>query len=107
MGHLPVIRRAALQLDAPMAFDDKTSVINGGLLSALAKDKETRAACFIVLAGGQAGRMYKLEGDEAVIGRIEDALIRIEDDGVSRRHAKLSRQPDGRLVLMDLNSTNG
>ena len=92
-----------------MEFDEKTSVISDTALATLSKEKreQARSACFIVLAGSQAGRMYKLEGDEAVIGRLSDAAIRVEDDGVSRNHAKLLRQPDGSVRLIDLNSTNG
>jgi two-component system, cell cycle response regulator len=92
-----------------MDFDEKTSVISTEMLTTLKKEKqaESRNACFVVLTGGQAGRMYKLEGNEAVIGRITDAIICIEDDGVSRRHAKLVRQSDGTVMLVDLGSTNG
>ncbi|MBI5508126.1 MAG: diguanylate cyclase [Deltaproteobacteria bacterium] len=91
-----------------MDFEDKTSVISSKLVEGLVKEKvDSRAACFIVLAGTQAGRMYKLEGDEIVIGRVDDALIRIDDDGVSRRHAKIVRTPDGGVTIQDMGSTNG
>jgi diguanylate cyclase (GGDEF)-like protein len=89
-----------------MDFEDKTSIIDSSVLK-LAAEPEKRTASFIVLAGSQAGKMYKLEHDELVIGRVPDAGVRIEDDGVSRRHAKITRQQDGSVVLIDLNSTNG
>ncbi|MBI3178362.1 MAG: GGDEF domain-containing protein [Deltaproteobacteria bacterium] len=89
-----------------MDFEDKTSVLNRDALSA-GENKPARSACFIVIAGGQAGKMYKLDDNELVIGRVNDASILIEDDGVSRRHAKICRQPDGALVITDLGSTNG
>jgi diguanylate cyclase (GGDEF)-like protein len=61
----------------------------------------------IVLAGGSVGEMYRLEpGGDVVIGRGRGATIRIDDEGVSRSHAKLSTR--GLEVLVeDLQSANG
>ncbi len=42
-----------------------------------------------------------------VIGRAKDADIRIPDASVSQRHAQLASDEAGRLVIRDLNSTNG
>ena len=69
--------------------------------------QELRSACFVVIAGNQTGAMHKLEKDEALIGRSEDASLLINDDGVSRHHAKIVRRPDGTFAIVDLGSTNG
>jgi two-component system cell cycle response regulator len=69
--------------------------------------QEPRSACFVVIAGKQTGTMYKLEKGEALIGRSENVSLLIDDDGVSRHHAKVVRQPDGTLAIVDLRSTNG
>jgi pSer/pThr/pTyr-binding forkhead associated (FHA) protein len=62
----------------------------------------------IVLAGGPAGMMYKLRFDTAmVIGRGLHADIRLEDEGVSRRHVQVTASRDGNPVLEDLGSSNG
>lgn len=45
--------------------------------------------------------------DEIVIGRSERADIRLADRAVSRRHAAMRRDADGRLLLVDLGSVNG
>lgn len=90
-----------------MQFDEKTSILDKQALAALGKSPSSRAACFIVIAGRQAGKMYKLERDEIVIGRVSAAGIQIDDEGVSRQHAKIVRQTDGDVVLVDLESTNG
>ena len=60
----------------------------------------------LVLAGPHMGELHKLKPDHTtVIGR-GDADLRIEDDGVSRRHCSI--QPKGRgAVLVDLGSANG
>ena len=41
-----------------------------------------------------------------VIGRAAESDIRLDDPGVSRRHAEL-RYADGDVELIDLGSTNG
>src|SRR5687767_3216399 len=43
----------------------------------------------------------------AVIGRGAEADIRLDHPMVSRKHAQLVREADGRLVLSDLGSRNG
>ena len=50
--------------------------------------------------------MYKLKGDRSVLGRGERTDIRVLDDGVSREHAAIERD-GGKMVLVDLGSTNG
>jgi hypothetical protein len=55
--------------------------------------------------GHQAGMEYDL-GEGAVLGRGEQAEIRLEDPFASSRHARIVRQ-GGVMVLEDLGSTNG
>jgi two-component system cell cycle response regulator len=89
-----------------MDFEDTTQVFDPSKLRAERAQK--RAACLIVIAGSQAGRMYKLDSAcTYVIGRATDATLRIEDEGVSRHHAKVSCDATGAMVLQDLGSTNG
>jgi len=45
--------------------------------------------------------------DRLVLGRGTDADLRINDPGVSRRHAELRLEGPGDLVVEDLGSTNG
>jgi diguanylate cyclase (GGDEF)-like protein len=60
----------------------------------------------LVLSGPQVGELFKLKPDQpTVIGRGE-ADLRIDDDGISRRHCSI--QPRGRgALLVDLGSANG
>jgi diguanylate cyclase (GGDEF)-like protein len=69
-------------------------------------DTKQRSAALVVLSGRSSGRSFTLSGDEVLIGRTSDSQVRLDDDGVSRRHAKLVRA-DGEWVVLDLNSTNG
>jgi len=60
----------------------------------------------IVLAGDAVGQMYRIEDEETLIGRTSQAKIRINDDGISRRHARIVY--DGNVVrIEDLKSANG
>src|SRR5260221_13946236 len=63
-------------------------------------------AYLVVLAGASVGEMYKIEVEKTVIGRGQNAQIRLLDDGISREHAQLVIQGE-RVVLEDLGSTNG
>jgi diguanylate cyclase (GGDEF)-like protein len=60
----------------------------------------------IVIGGGSVGEMFPLRQDEAIIGRARDATIRFEDDGMSRKHARL-RCSGTRVEIEDLGSANG
>ena len=63
---------------------------------------------YLIVVGGKSliGKAYKIEG-EMILGRGEGSQIVLDDEGVSRHHAKLVKRPEGRVELIDLNSTNG
>ena len=60
----------------------------------------------VFLAGPIAGRRYKLEDGEYVIGRRSDCQIFVPDMRVSRQHARLWKAGEG-WTLEDLGSNNG
>jgi two-component system cell cycle response regulator len=87
-------------------IDDEPTAI-GRVDSALLRAQSRRdRAHLIVLAGNSLGRMFRLDQPQTFIGRATDATIRIEDDGVSRRHAKIM-QIDGEVWVEDMKSANG
>jgi diguanylate cyclase (GGDEF)-like protein len=62
--------------------------------------------CLVVIAGAHLGEIFPVEG-EMLIGRDVDSHLRLsEDEGVSRRHARVTPVADGAL-LADLGSQNG
>jgi len=63
-------------------------------------------AHLIVLAGESLGQTFRVDHSEIVIGRAADAAIRLQDDGVSRRHARIV-QAGGEPRIEDLDSVNG
>jgi hypothetical protein len=59
-----------------------------------------------VTAGASAGRQWSLPASDFTIGREETNLVSIDDDRMSREHAKV-RYRDGEYQVVDLASSNG
>lgn len=59
-----------------------------------------------LLAGAGAPNEIPLTTDVLSIGRASTSDVRLDDTGVSRRHAEVRREGDD-VVLVDLGSTNG
>jgi diguanylate cyclase (GGDEF)-like protein len=83
--------------------EDRTAI---GDLTAIKVANRRDRAHLIVLAGTSLGQMFRVESNETVIGRGADASIRIEDDGVSRKHARVV-QEGNQVWIEDLESANG
>src|SRR5271165_5668104 len=84
--------------------DDRDRTAIGDLTAIKVANRRDRAH-LIVLAGGSLGQMFRVE-TETVIGRAADAGIRLDDDGVSRKHARVV-QRDNQVWIEDLESANG
>jgi len=65
-----------------------------------------RAAALVVIHGDDLGRKYDLSGREVTIGRSSKCSIQVDQESVSRTHAKVVTK-DGRVTVQDLGSTNG
>ncbi|QRK12511.1 PAS domain-containing protein [Archangium violaceum] len=68
------------------------------------------SACLILTSTttpAAIGKVFRIESPEHVLGRGADAGFQINDHGVSRRHARITRTPEGGFHLADLGSTNG
>jgi hypothetical protein len=61
---------------------------------------------FQVIDGVDKGRVYRNLDTPVTIGREEGNLLRLNDERISRFHAKV-QQDQGDLILTDLDSTNG
>lgn len=64
-------------------------------------------AVFEFAAGSLAGKRLKVSRIPFLIGRGENCHLRIQSEQVSRRHCKLSANPDGSVVVVDCGSRNG
>jgi diguanylate cyclase (GGDEF)-like protein len=62
--------------------------------------------CLVVMYGRNLGKRHFLDTPEQILGRSDSASIQIDQDSVSRHHAKIVTT-DGHARLCDLDSTNG
>lgn len=65
-----------------------------------------RTVTFLVLEGVDKGRVFRDLNVPVTIGREEGNVLRLNDERVSRYHAKVQAE-DGDIILTDLDSTNG
>ena len=66
----------------------------------------TAAACLLVIYGGDLGKRVVLDGTAIEIGRSVKCDVTIDQESVSRRHARIAFEA-GRYRITDLGSTNG
>ena len=79
---------------------------NGYLSSICRKRHVMTLLTFQVLEGMERGRVLTDLVPPLTIGREEDNAIQLNDERVSRFHAKV-QEDNGRIILTDLESTNG
>jgi diguanylate cyclase (GGDEF)-like protein len=90
-------------------LEDEGEVTRVAMVGELQQEVHSRPrdrAYLIVLAGSNVGEMYRVEEGETFLGRSQGATIRLTDDGISRRHARLFQQ-GGEVIIEDLKSSNG
>ncbi len=96
-----------------LSLDDDTgpdasdrTVIQG--IKDLTGDLESRQASLMVISGSSAGKMFRVHDlNPMVIGRAQDCDICLVEEGISRNHARVERDVQGNVIIVDLNSTNG
>ncbi len=66
-----------------------------------------RRPVLAILVGPNLGMLVPLEASEIVLGREPGCGMVLEDDGVSRRHARITADGPDRWVVEDLGSRNG
>ena len=71
-----------------------------------AKPRRGAPTAVAIVEGGNKGEVIPLEQAPLLIGRGNDAAIRLDDDYVSTRHARIGSSGD-QWYVEDLGSTNG
>lgn len=61
----------------------------------------------IVPTPGSHGQLCELSRPTTLVGRGKDCTVVVNDPSVSRIHAKITHDPDGRILVEDLHSSNG
>lgn len=84
--------------------DDDTTVAGPNEPQAQPGEKSPH---LLVLSGNSMGRSFRLSGSSCVIGRSADCDFPLDDEGISRHHAKVVLLPEGVALVKDLGSTNG
>ena len=88
--------------------EDKTSITTVAALQIAGHGAQPqRNPYLLVLVGSNVGETFRLDQGEQVLGRAASCTIRFNDDGVSRRHARLTPAATGDWLLEDLGSANG
>jgi hypothetical protein len=99
---------AAAALSAPLSASAPRLNIVVVTDPSLVEDEEERKQC----PQGAPELVFPLDLEENLVGRRSDAMkiypeIDLSDPGVSHRHVKLLRQPDGSFAALELGSKNG
>ncbi|MEX1369185.1 MAG: FHA domain-containing protein, partial [Nannocystaceae bacterium] len=63
--------------------------------------------CLRIISGYESAGPVVLGSEPLVIGREEGTGLRLQAEGVSRRHAKISCGEGGQYTIIDLGSKNG
>ena len=87
----------------PVDDDDETTMVCNAIPEAPADE----GVWLIVLAGRAVGRMFSLSPGEVVIGRSPANTVVLDDEGVSREHARIKVGEDGTYRIVDMDSRNG
>jgi two-component system cell cycle response regulator len=66
-----------------------------------------RTGTLTVLQGADVGAILPLPRDSNILGRDPEVEVTIEDDSISRKHARISKRADGNYEIEDIGSTNG
>lgn len=84
-----------------------TAFVAQELLSGELHPEDTRAATLTCVTGLDRGRIFPIPFEDNVIGRADDASIRIRDRAVSRYHVRLLRQARAYTLQLITSSMNG
>lgn len=95
-------------MPGPFDEDDleRTHVSYSSEFASLRASGQRDRPYLIVLSGSDVGQMHKVKDGETILGRSSTAQVKLSDDGISRRHARLV--VTGKTVTIeDLDSANG
>jgi diguanylate cyclase (GGDEF)-like protein len=82
---------------------DETIVTN---IKSLA-ESEILDPYLMIISGANIGKLFNLNADEFIAGRLQDCQIWIEDTTISRKHFRILRNSNNECTIIDLDSTNG
>ena len=87
-------------------ISESTQIVDTNMLKQVVEGQQQIQAYLIVLSGPEVGRMHKIDSLEVTLGRSQGTEMRINDVGVSRRHARVVRE-GASVFIEDMGSANG
>ena len=93
-------------MESPMSSQGARSKTVVTVISKIAEKPVGKDACLVVIYGLELGRKYNLENANVIIGRSSKSDVQIDQESVSRNHAKIINTGKS-IILRDLGSTNG
>ncbi len=91
----------------PSEPSEATLIVESDVLRRVRDEAQSRSQAYvIVIAGPHTGKMFKLERGETVMGRSPKTNLQLQDVGVSRNHARMTRIGE-QVYVEDLQSANG
>lgn len=91
--------------------DERTTNPNKTVVTVITKappnrTDDAREGCLVIIYGDDLGRRIPLGAEPTIIGRSSKCDVQLDQESVSRNHARISRQRNN-YVIRDLGSTNG
>ncbi len=92
--------------------DERTTNPNKTVVTVITKSPANagldgpREGCLVIIYGDDLGRRVPLGGEACVLGRSSKCDVQLDQESVSRNHARIQRQRNN-YVIRDLGSTNG
>jgi diguanylate cyclase (GGDEF)-like protein len=91
--------------------DERTTNPNKTVVTVITKapqkgGEDSREGCLVIIYGDDLGRRVPLGNEPCIIGRSSKCDVQLDQESVSRNHARISRQR-ATYVIRDLGSTNG
>ncbi len=91
----------------PSEPSEATLIVESNVLKRVRDEAQAGAEAYvIVIAGPHTGKMYKINRGETLMGRSPKVDLQLQDVGVSRTHARLTRMGES-CYVEDLQSANG
>lgn len=106
-GELPEVDPAPVTMRAPSADDEEREDTITDKIAVDPTSPVRDRAMLTVLSGTGAGRCFLLDKEKTVIGRGRGVDIHLNDNGISRAHARIIRWVGLAYVVEDLGSMNG
>ncbi len=108
----PTVQDAAVAFDSSVESESAQENTIRFDLTPLAKqmrhaEEGGKQAYLLFLDGMNVGRVIQLDDQPLVLGKASSCDVILDDDGVSRIHAKIQYIGHDRIVVQDMSSTNG